>query len=94
MLKAASPAEAITLFREHKAQIHLLVTDVIMPGMNGNELAQRLKEVKTDLKVIFNSGYPAHIVAQRGIIEQGMNFLQKPFTPPELARCVRKVLNT
>ena len=94
VLKAASPAEAITLFREHKAQIHLLVTDVIMPGMNGNELAQRLKEVKTDLKVIFNSGYPAHIVAQRGIIEQGMNFLQKPFTPPELARCVRKVLNT
>jgi len=93
VIKAKSPAQAITLCREYEGHIHLLVTDVIMPGMNGRELAQHLAGFKPMMKVIYNSGYAAHMLAQRGIIDQGIRFLQKPFTPMELARNVREVLN-
>ena len=93
VLRAQSPTEAIALCQEKNGEVDLLVTDVIMPEMNGRELAQRIiKEGKPGMKVLFNSGYPGQIVAQRGIIDQGANFLQKPFTPLELARTVSEVL--
>ena len=93
VLRGQSPTEAIALCHEQNGEIDLLVTDVIMPEMNGRELAQLIiKEGKPGMKVLFNSGYPGQIVAQRGIIDQGTNFLQKPFTPLELARKVREVL--
>ena len=93
VLAADSPEEAIVMCERHKDQLDILVTDVIMPGMNGKELSQQLRSMQPDLRVIFMSGHTADVVAERGIIEDGYHFLQKPFSPVELARKVRHVLD-
>ena len=93
VLAADSPEEAIVLCERHKDQLGIVVTDVIMPGMNGKELSDQLLSMKPGVKVIYMSGHTADVVAERGIIENGTNFLQKPFTPVELARKVRMVLD-
>jgi two-component system, cell cycle sensor histidine kinase and response regulator CckA len=94
VLKAQTPSEAITHCELHGKKIDLLITDIVMPGMNGKELQERIKALRPDVKTLFMSGYTADIVAHRGILEEGMHFLQKPFTPLGLAKKVREVLNT
>jgi two-component system sensor histidine kinase EvgS len=92
VLAAATPAEAVEIAREHKEEIHLLLTDVIMPGMNGRDLAERLRADYPMLKVLFMSGYTANVIEHRGALDKGVNFIQKPFSKKALALKVEKAL--
>jgi two-component system, cell cycle sensor histidine kinase and response regulator CckA len=93
VLQAVNGRAALTLGSEHGGPIHLLVTDVIMPEMSGRQLADRLKEIRPELKVLFVSGYTDDAITRHGVLEPGIAFLQKPFTPDSLARKVREVLS-
>jgi two-component system, cell cycle sensor histidine kinase and response regulator CckA len=93
VLAAASPQEALALAAQHLGTIHLLLTDVIMPGLNGRELAIRLVASRPDIKTLFVSGYTADAIGQHGILDAGVAFLPKPFTPHDLLRKVRQTLD-
>ncbi|MFZ1986549.1 MAG: response regulator [Desulfatitalea sp.] len=93
VLAANKPGEANRLAREHPSQIHLLITDVIMPGMNGRELWQQIGELRPDTKCLFMSGYTANVIAHRGVLDEGVHFIQKPFSKKDLAAKVREVLD-
>jgi PAS domain S-box-containing protein len=92
VLVAETPGEALNMIAGHPGAIHVLLTDVVMPGMDGRQLAQRLRAVKPDLKVLFMSGYTSDVIAQRGVLDDGVQFLSKPFKRDALARKVREVL--
>ncbi|MEW6078680.1 MAG: PAS domain S-box protein [Thermodesulfobacteriota bacterium] len=94
VLAAGTPAEALRLSREHNGIIHLLITDVIMPEMNGRDLALLLLSRHTGLKVLFMSGYTADVIAHHGVLDEGVHFLQKPFSINKLAEKVREVLES
>ena len=85
----------LALFWAEKSdeRIDLLLTDVIMPGMNGRDLLERLREKRSDLKALFMSGYTADVIGQHGVLNPGTEFLQKPFTMKSLSRRVRDVLD-
>ncbi len=89
--KAASPRDAID-FAKTAEVIHLLVTDVVMPEMNGRDLVCAIRELFPNLKCVFMSGYTANVIAHHGVLEEGINFLQKPFSQQELATKVREAL--
>jgi len=93
VLSAQSPSEALAACEKYRENIDLLITDVVMPGMNGKELKERIEAKYPAIKVLFMSGYPADIVAHRGVLEEGVEFLQKPFTPVMFAKKIREVLN-
>jgi len=92
VLLAGGGSEALQLAERHTGPIHLLVTDVVMPGMSGRELARQLVTKRAGTKVLFLSGYADDAVARHGVLEPGTAFMQKPFTPSALARRVREVL--
>ena len=94
VLTALSPGEAILVCEAYKDEIHLLLTDVVMPVMNGRELSERIQAIKPNIRTIFMSGYTANVIAHRGVLEEGIDFIQKPFTPVELAKKVREVLDS
>jgi PAS domain S-box-containing protein len=94
VMEAAGPADAQSLAEEHGAKIHLLLTDVIMPGISGRELAKRLSARHPTMRVLYMSGYTYNVIAQGGTLERGVSFLQKPFTPSVLIEKVREVLDT
>ena len=81
------------LARSHDGTIHLLLTDVVMPGMTGRALAQALTAERPDVRVLYVSGYTDDAVVRHGILELGVPYLQKPFTPDALALKVREVLD-
>jgi PAS domain S-box-containing protein len=93
VLTASSPAEALRICEQTGAAIRVLITDVVMPGMNGKQLEEKIKSILPEIKTIFMSGYTADVVAKRGILEMGVRFLQKPFRPDDLASIVYKTLN-
>jgi len=93
VLAAANGAEALEIVDRHPTPIHLMITDVVMPGMNGREVAQLACAKRKDLKVLFVSGYTGEAVFQHRLLEPGVAFLQKPFTPDALARKTREVLD-
>jgi PAS domain S-box-containing protein len=93
VLAATTPGEAIRLAREHAGQIHLLMTDVVMPEMNGRDLARNLLPLYPHLKRLFMSGYTADVVAHHGVLDDGVSFLQKPFSVKGMAAKVREVLD-
>lgn len=92
VLAAGTPGEAIGLIRKYESRIHLAITDVIMPEMNGRSLAERLQSLSPGIKVLFMSGYTADVIAHRGVLEAGVHFLQKPFSIKDLATKVWGVL--
>lgn len=92
VLAAATPLEAIASAKKHAGEIHLLLTDVIMPEMNGKELALRLLSIHPTIKRLFMSGYSADVIAHHGVLNEDVNFLQKPFSMMELNAKVREVL--
>ncbi len=92
VLAAGSPAEAIRLAQAHDGTIHLLITDVVMPEMNGRALRERIAAVKPGFRCLFISGYTADVIANRGVLEAGVHFLQKPFSLEGLAARVRAAL--
>ncbi|MGQ9922121.1 MAG: PAS domain S-box protein, partial [Desulfobacca sp.] len=92
-ITAGSAAEALQLVQSHPGPIHLLLTDVIMPQMNGKTLAQEIQRRYPECRTVFVSGYTANVIAQRGIIESGVHFLAKPFTLQDLAVKVRNALD-
>ncbi len=94
VLPARNGDEALELVARYRNRIHVLVTDVVMPGINGRDLARRVTSSRPDVKVLFVSGYTGEAVHQRGLLEPGVAFLQKPFTAEVLARKVREVLDS
>jgi len=93
VLAARNGAEALEIVARHPTRIHLMITDVVMPGMNGRELAELACARRSDLKVLYVSGYTGEAVLQHRLLEAGVAFLQKPFTPDALARKTREVLD-
>jgi two-component system, cell cycle sensor histidine kinase and response regulator CckA len=93
VLAAHTPVYALHLVEEHPGDIHLLITDVVMPEMNGRELAEKLRVIRPQLKCLYMSGYTADVMAHRGILDEGVNFIQKPFGSDALAAKVRQVLD-
>jgi PAS domain S-box-containing protein len=92
VLEASNGDAALTAAERAQGPIHLLVSDVIMPGMGGDALARSLERLQPELKVLYISGYTDHAVAHHGNLESGEAFLQKPFSPSELVRKVREIL--
>jgi PAS domain S-box-containing protein len=92
LLEAANGSEALSLCERYPEPIHLLITDVVMPGMTGRELARLLVERRPSLKTLYTSGYPANAIAHEGVIDPGVAYLPKPFSPAQLAAKVRDVL--
>ncbi len=93
ILSARTPFAAIELTERHPNPIHLMITDVVMPEMNGNDLKTHIEKVLPGIKVLFMSGYTADVIMHRGILEENMHFLQKPFSVHSLAAKVREVLD-
>jgi PAS domain S-box-containing protein len=93
VLAAHTHVHAMHLVKEHPRDIHLLITDVVMPEMNGRELAEQLRVIRPNLKCLYMSGYTADAIAHHGILDEGLDFIQKPFGNDDLAAKVRHVLD-
>jgi len=93
VIEAASGPAALAAAEVHAAPIHLVLTDVIMPGMNGKDLAQRMAGIRPSTRILFMSGYTGDTIVRHGVLEPGIAFLQKPFTPSDLAHKIREVLD-
>ncbi|WP_187426698.1 PAS domain S-box protein [Geothermobacter ehrlichii] len=93
VLPASSPGEALRLAEAHSGEIHLLMTDVIMPEMNGRDLARNLTALYPNLKSLFMSGYTANVIAHHGVLNENVNFIPKPFGMQALCVKVREVLD-
>jgi two-component system, cell cycle sensor histidine kinase and response regulator CckA len=94
VLEATNGDEALTFVEQHPDEIDLLLADVILPGMNGMDLSIRLRELRPKLKVLFTSGYPADVIARRGVLERDVAYLPKPLSPETLVAKVREVLGS
>ncbi|MEJ2638296.1 MAG: PAS domain S-box protein [Desulfosarcinaceae bacterium] len=93
VIAAGRPDEALQLDSAHLGEIHLLITDVIMPGMNGRDLAKQLSALYPGIKTLFMSGYTANVIAHRGVLEEGVHFIQKPFSMKDLGLKIREILD-
>jgi CheY-like chemotaxis protein len=93
VLDAPTPAEALAIAERHANSIDLLLTDVMMPGMSGPDLALRLREKRPDLKVLCMSGYTDTTILRRGILDRGLAYVQKPLSPTALLLKIRSVLD-
>jgi two-component system, cell cycle sensor histidine kinase and response regulator CckA len=92
ILEAANGDEALDIAQKYSGEIHLLFTDVVLPGINGRELSERMKTLRPKLKVLFTSGYTSNVIAHRGVLDSGLAYIAKPFTPDKLAAKVREIL--
>ncbi|MHC1728882.1 MAG: PAS domain-containing protein [Syntrophobacteraceae bacterium] len=93
VLTASTPGKAIQTVTEYSGDIQLLITDVVMPEMNGRVLAEQLSSIKSGLKCLFMSGYTSDAIAHHGILDEGVHFIQKPFSVKEIAERVRETLD-
>jgi CheY-like chemotaxis protein len=94
VLEASSGFEALRVSAGHNGRLDLLLTDVVMPGMSGRELAERLAPVRPAMKVLYMSGHTDDAIFHHGVTQAGTGFLQKPFTPDALERRVRELLGS
>jgi PAS domain S-box-containing protein len=93
IITAATPSRAMEIAHSHSGNIHLVITDVVMPEMNGRDLSEKLSALYPDIKLLFMSGYTANVIAHQGVLEEGVNFIQKPFSMEDLAGKVWEVLD-
>jgi CheY-like chemotaxis protein len=93
VIEAAGGDAALQLAAAHAGPIHLLLTDVVMPGLSGRQVAEKLAIRRPEMRVLYASGYTDDSIVRHGILEEGIAYLQKPFTPESLARKVRAVLD-
>ena len=94
VLASNSPNEALSVVKEHVGKLNLLITDVVMPAMNGRELSEHLQSLYSNIKTLFMSGYTADIIAHRGVLDEGVCFIPKPFSKKDLALKVRESLDS
>jgi CheY-like chemotaxis protein len=94
VLEATNGGEAFLLCEKKEEPIHLLLTDVVMPQLGGRDLARRLKQVRPEMKVLFMSGYTEDAIVHHGVLEPGLEYIQKPFSPDALVRLVRGLLDS
>jgi PAS domain S-box-containing protein len=94
VLEAANGEQALGIIRSHEGPIHLLMSDVVMPSMNGPELARRVQAEHPGMRVLFASGYTDDAIVRHGVLDPGVAFLQKPFTPTALLKKIRELLDT
>ena len=94
ILTASTPGQAIRMAKEYAGDIDLLITDVVMPEMNGLELAKSLLALHPKLRIIYMSGYSGNVIARHGVLDEGVNFIQKPFSMQDFAAKVREVLDS
>ena len=94
VVESSNGREALEVFNKMKSEIDLVITDLVMPEMNGKELSDRISEIKKDVKIIFTSGYTKNHIAHRGIIKEGITLLQKPYSLNELSEKIRDILET
>ncbi|VBB46063.1 hypothetical protein TRIP_B40008 [uncultured Desulfatiglans sp.] len=92
VLAAESPQDAIRIVKEHPGGIQLLIIDVVMPDMNGRQLAEKLLEIEPNLKCLFMSGYTANVIAHHGVLDKDVHFIDKPFSIKAIAEKVRDIL--
>ena len=92
VLIAESPREAIELAEQHDGEIHVLLTDVVMPSMNGRQLADRISAQRPSVRVLFISGYTENTVVHRGEVDEGVHFLSKPITATRLLAMLARAL--
>jgi PAS domain S-box-containing protein len=93
VLAAGAPGEALGIAKAHTGEIHLLITDVVMPGMSGKDLWERFRVIKPGAKCLYMSGYTENVIVQHGVLNEGVNFLEKPFTQERIANKLREVLD-
>ena len=93
ILEAENGIEALRVSDEHEGQIHLMITDVVMPKMGGRELEERLRPLRPEMKVVYMSGYTDNAIVHHGVLRPGIEFLQKPLRSESLKRKVREVLD-
>jgi len=93
VLVAPNGALALKLLAANPGEVHVLLTDVVLPGMSGRQLAEQFSTLRPDARVLFMSGYTSDAVVRHGVLEPGIAYLQKPFSPEALARKVRRVLD-
>jgi two-component system cell cycle sensor histidine kinase/response regulator CckA len=94
VLEATNAEDALQICQKHQGRIDLLLTDVVMPGGSGPEVSARVRALKPDIRVLYMSGYTDDAIVRHGVLEAGLNFIQKPFTPNGLAQKVREVLDS
>ena len=92
MLDAADGAEALALAERHNGPIHLLLTDVVLPGINGRELADRIRTAWPRTAVLYTSGYTGDVIAHRGVLQPDFAYIPKPYTAAEISAKVRELL--
>ncbi|MEJ2157754.1 MAG: response regulator [Desulfobacteraceae bacterium] len=93
VMEATDPESCIELAKNHSGHIHLLLTDIIMPKMNGRELYGVLNKLQPDLKVVFMSGYASNLFGDQNIIDANTRFIQKPFSLHKLSEIIRRTLD-
>jgi len=93
VLEAAGGPQALEILQEQSAPVNLIIADVVMPQMSGRELAERVLERWPDVPILFTSGYTGLFVVQRGLLDEGQEFIQKPIAPDMLAKRVREMLD-
>jgi CheY-like chemotaxis protein len=94
VMTATTPEDALQIAKSFPEKIHLLITDLVMPGMNGRDLAIQIQSTRQDLTCLFMSGYTSNVVIHQGVLDPGVHFIAKPFSLNELARKVREVLGS
>jgi two-component system cell cycle sensor histidine kinase/response regulator CckA len=93
VLSTGSPSEALSFFEKGDAAIDLVITDVVMPVMSGKELSKRIEAIRPGVRVLFMSGYTTNVIAHRGVLDEGVYFIQKPFSTSDLARKINETIN-
>ena len=94
VIAATKPDEMLSSVADLSGPIRLLITDVVMPGMNGRELADRVRKIHPLVKCLFMSGYTSNVIAHQGVLDKGDQFIEKPFTTKTLATKVRHILDS